>query len=251
MRTHNHIHLRHITLYHFEQGHTAAEAFRDLNNLFGEGTISRKTVYECDLLVRNEQNPFLNNLVTGDESWLLFKNPKRKKVCIDAGQTPKRIPKVVHCKKAMWCVWWDHIEQKWRIPDRNGKRQYNLNSDVYLAQLDRLQAAIEAKRQRKKNHIVFHHDNARPHVEGRVVQSITDKGWDLLPHPPYSPTDYHVNRSVKNWQSGKFFDDFYELVANIKEWVASKKRDFFARGIDRLPAKWEAVCEVDGEYTPE
>ena len=46
MRTHNHIHLRHIMLYHFEKGHTAAEAFRDLNDLFGEGTIGRKTVYE-------------------------------------------------------------------------------------------------------------------------------------------------------------------------------------------------------------
>ena len=26
-----------------------------------------------DLLQRNEQTPFLKNLVTGDESWLLFK----------------------------------------------------------------------------------------------------------------------------------------------------------------------------------
>uniref|UniRef100_A0A914BUV8 Mos1 transposase HTH domain-containing protein n=1 Tax=Acrobeloides nanus TaxID=290746 RepID=A0A914BUV8_9BILA len=46
MRTHNHIHLRHIMLYYFEKGHTAAEAFRDLNDLFGERTIGRKTIYE-------------------------------------------------------------------------------------------------------------------------------------------------------------------------------------------------------------
>uniref|UniRef100_A0A915DRX5 Cyclic nucleotide-binding domain-containing protein n=1 Tax=Ditylenchus dipsaci TaxID=166011 RepID=A0A915DRX5_9BILA len=43
----------------------------------------------------------------------------------------------------------------------------------------------------KKNQIVFHHDNARPHVENRVVQSINEKGWDLLEHPPYSPTKLH------------------------------------------------------------
>ncbi|KAK6758288.1 hypothetical protein RB195_015852 [Necator americanus] len=66
--------------------------------------------------------------------------------------------------------------QQWRIPDKNGKWQFNINSDVYLAQLDRLNAAIEAKRPRKKNHIVFHHDNARPHVELRVIESIADKG---------------------------------------------------------------------------
>uniref|UniRef100_A0A914DSA4 Transposase n=1 Tax=Acrobeloides nanus TaxID=290746 RepID=A0A914DSA4_9BILA len=94
----------------------------------------------------------------------------------------------------------------------------NLNSDVYLAQLDRLEAAIKAKHPRKKNHIVFHHDNARPDVEGRVFQSI--KEWNLLELPPYSPTeaptDYHVNRSLKNWQMGKVYNDLDELVADIK-----------------------------------
>ena len=78
----------------------------------------------------------------------------------------------------MWCVWWDrsgiiHWEiissgicywwnnddepQQWRIPDKSGKRQLNINSDVYRAQLDCIHATIETKRPRKKNHIVFHY----------------------------------------------------------------------------------------------
>ena len=44
MRIENHIHIRHILLYHFEKGHKAAEAFRDLNELFGDGTINESTV---------------------------------------------------------------------------------------------------------------------------------------------------------------------------------------------------------------
>ena len=132
---------------------------------------------------------------------------------------------------------------------------HTLNSDVYLAQLDRLHAAIQAKRSRKKNNIVFHHDNARPHVEARVIESVEEKGWDLLPHPPYSPTeaptDYHINRSLKNWMSNKVYDDLDELIDNVKAWIASKNRGFFERGIDMLPEKWEAVIEVDGEYAPE
>ena len=103
--------------------------------------------------------------------------------------------------------------------------------------------------------IVFHHDNARPHVEVRVVESITDKGWELFEHPPYSPTeaptDYHVNRSLKNWQMGKVYEDLDELVDDVKAWIASKNRHFFARGIDLLPHKWEAVIEVGGDYPPE
>ncbi|GFV22656.1 histone-lysine N-methyltransferase SETMAR [Trichonephila clavipes] len=57
-----------------------------------------------ELLLRNEQTPFLKNLVTGGESWLLFKNVKRK-VCVSPGVSPKRIPKHDQCKNAMWCVW--------------------------------------------------------------------------------------------------------------------------------------------------
>ena len=40
MRIVNHNHIRHIMLYHIEKGWNAAPAFRDLNELFGEGTIS-------------------------------------------------------------------------------------------------------------------------------------------------------------------------------------------------------------------
>ncbi|KAK6736822.1 hypothetical protein RB195_019488 [Necator americanus] len=146
------------------------------------------------------------NLVTGDESWLLFNNVERKKICVSPGVSPKGIPKDVHCEKTA----------------------------------------------QKKNHIAFHHDNARPHVDRRVIESIANKGWDLLPHPPYSPTeaptDYHVNRSLKNWQTNKVYDDLDDLVADVK---ASKNRDLFARGIDRLQSKWEAVLEVDGDYALE
>ena len=166
MRVENHIHIRHIMLYHYEKGWKAAQSFRDLNELFGEGTITDSAVRKwfarfksgdtsledkegrgrpsdfddqalltaveedeslttrmlaadfnvdqstivrrlkklgkvwklagwvphelsdnnkadrvrifTDLLQRNQQTPFLKNLVTGDESWLLFKNIKKK-----------------------------------------------------------------------------------------------------------------------------------------------------------------------------
>ena len=87
------------------------------------------------------------------------------------------------------------------------------------------------------------------------VESIEERGWDLLPHPPYSPTEapsnYPVNRPLKNWMSNKVYEDLDELVVDVKAWIASKDRHFFARGIDMLPSKWEAVIEVDGEYAPE
>jgi len=86
-----------------------------------------------------------------------------------------------------------------------------VNSDVYLVQFDRLQEAIKVKRLRREK-VSLLHDNACPHIKHRVVESIDSKGWELLPHPPYSPaeapTDYRVNRSLKNWQAGKVYENF-------------------------------------------
>ena len=139
--------------------------------------------------------------------------------------------------------WWNEsdLRQEWRIPDKNGKRQMNVNSDVFLAQLDHLQEAIKVKRLRRKK-VALLHDNASPHIEHRVVEFIDSKGCELQPHPPYSPTeastDYHVNRLLKNWQVGKvIYENFYQFLADAKAWIVSKDRHFFFRGIDRLPIK--------------
>uniref|UniRef100_A0A915DH51 Transposase n=1 Tax=Ditylenchus dipsaci TaxID=166011 RepID=A0A915DH51_9BILA len=133
----------------------------------------------------------------------------------------------------------------------NGKKRYTLNGDVYLAQLDRLKEAIKVKRPRKKNHIIFHHDNAKPHVRADVVEWIDENFEELLPHSPYSPdaaaTDYHV-MAMANWMHGKIFDDFYEMVDSVKGWIASKNRKFFTRGIDLLPEKWQEIIDADGDY---
>ena len=46
MRVDEHLHVHHIMLYHFEKGWTAAQSFQDLNELFGEGTISERQCRE-------------------------------------------------------------------------------------------------------------------------------------------------------------------------------------------------------------
>ncbi|GIY02289.1 hypothetical protein CDAR_112731 [Caerostris darwini] len=95
----------------------------------------------------------------------------------------------------------------------------------------------KAERKKSNNRIVFYHDNTHPHVESHVVEHIANKCWELLPHPPYSPTEapthYQVNRSLKNWPANKVYDDFDDLVLDVRAWIASKNREFFAHGINQ------------------
>ena len=65
-----------------------------------------------------------------------------------------------------------------------------INGERYRTQLIRLKRAIVEKRPEyatRHEAITFHHDNARPHVAIPVKNYLENSGWEVLPHPPYSP----------------------------------------------------------------
>ena len=60
------------------------------------------------LILKNNSDPFLQRIVTGDEKWIQYHNPKRQKQWLNPGETPIPTPKPgLHPKKAMLCIWWD------------------------------------------------------------------------------------------------------------------------------------------------
>ena len=111
----------------------------------------------CDLLhKRNENDPFLKRMVTGDEKWIVYNNVVRKRSWGKRDEPPLPTPKAgLHSKKVMLCVWWD-----WKgilyyelLPQNQ-----TINSDRYCSQLDQLDAAIKEKRPESANRkgVVFH-----------------------------------------------------------------------------------------------
>ena len=101
----------------------------------------------------------------------------------------------------MLYIWWD-----WK-----GVLYYELlpenepiNSSKYCSQLDQLKAALNEKHPELVNRkrIIFHQDNARPHVSLMTRQKLLHLGWEVLIHLPYSPdfapSDFHLFRSLQN-----------------------------------------------------
>lgn len=118
-----------------------------------------------------------------------FSSKMSKKVCVLPGVSPKGIPKSVHCKKSWWASTVANSRQKWQV---------NISSNIYLAQLDCIHAVIETKRLSKKNYIVFYHYNVHQHVEHCVIESISNKGWELFPHLPQMYLQTFT--SINHWQ---------------------------------------------------
>ena len=96
-----------------------------------------------------------------------------------------------------------------------------------------------------RKNVVLLHGNARPHT-ARVTQKIfLELGWFVLPHPPYSPhlvpCHYHLYRSMQNSLMGTNFSNEDQVREFVENFFTSKPAEFYAKGIEELPDKWQQV----------
>ena len=87
------------------------------------------------LLERHKKKSFLHRIITGDEKWIYYDNPKRKKTYTKTGEPAKSTPKRnVHVDKVMLCIWWD---QKGVLYNELLPRGQTINGPLYKTQLIR------------------------------------------------------------------------------------------------------------------
>lgn len=204
------------------------------------------------LLSRLKFEPFLNRIVTGDEKWVFFRNVKRQRQWISPGETVIPQPKAgLHQRKVLLCVWWDMdgiIYYELMNPNQT------INKEVYCDQLDRLNQALKEKRPALVNRrrVLFHQDNARPHVAKATLDKLRTLEWEVMSQPPYlpdiAPSDYHLFRSLENYLDGLSMDTLDEVKTVLEEFFESKPKKFYRRGIETLPERWEKIVQNEGKY---
>ena len=148
-------------------------------------------------------------------------------------------------------MWWD-----WKgvlyyelLPENQ-----TINSHKHCSQLDQLKTAFNEKPPElvTRTCIIFHQDNARPHVSLMTRQKLLQLGWQVLIHQPYSPdiapSEFHLFRSLQNSLNGKKFNFLEDCKRHLEQFFAQKDTKFWEDAIMKLPEKCQKVVEQNGEY---
>lgn len=215
---------------------------------------NQKTRVDCciTLLNRHKNEGILNRIITCDEKWILYNNRKRSSQWLNPGEPAKSCPKrKLTQKKVLVSVWWTSIGVIHYSFLRSGQ---TITADLYCQQLETMMEKLAVKQPRLVNcsSPLLLQDNARPHTGQQTVAKLEELGLECLRHPPYSPdlapTDYHFFRNLDNFLIGKKFNSDEAVQNAFKDFVDSRSRNFFSKGINELPIKWQKCIDNNGTY---
>jgi histone-lysine N-methyltransferase SETMAR len=177
---------------------------------------------------------FLSKIVTGDETWAFHYTPENKaesmtwkhphsplKKKFKTEQSPGKVMASVFCDvRGVILVYF--------TPSGS-----TINASAYQESLKSLKEAIWRKRPgllTKGLRVLLLYDNALPHSAAATVNLVNSWGWDILPHPQYSPhlapADFHLFPKMKKHLRGQRFHSNEDVQNEIKKWLLAQDTFF-------------------------
>ena len=87
---------------------------------------------------------------------------------------------------------------------------------------------------------------------GMFLEFSNSVGWDVLPHPSYSPdfdlSDFHLFRFMENSLKNLSFENDKEVKSHIKNFFSSKLASFDKNKIMKLTEWWNKKIAIEGNY---
>lgn len=183
----------------------------------------------------------LKKVLTQDETWIYFSNP-RNSMWLEEGQPiPEKPKKTIGAKKVMISVIWG-ITGMVSITMLPIGQKFNRNFFEQKV-LGDLSSTI------KTNGIFLHMDNARPHL---VYKKLNELGIKRLDHPPYSPdlapSDFFLFGFLKKLLEGEEFNSANELFDRVTEILNGISKSILKSVYDEWMNRLLIVQESKGNY---
>ncbi|VDL63346.1 unnamed protein product [Nippostrongylus brasiliensis] len=157
-------------------------------------------------------NEWLNNLVTGDEKWVLYSNHYHRGQWVDEDAKADGVPRPdKHGKMVMLCVWW------------------SVRGVEYWELLD------------KRTMVTTEHDNARPHTARMTKVELATYSWTILPHTLYSPdlapSDGNLFSHLQRYLDDQNFIKFDDVKNALETFYSSQPASFWSEGVYDQPSR--------------
>ena len=95
-------------------------------------------------------------------------------------------------------------------------------------------------------------DNALPHTAHCTSCILQQLGWEVLPHPLYSPdlapNDFHLFGSLKEFIGGQHFSTDDEAKQADLGWFRRTETSLYAKAFQTLVKRLDKCINVAGEY---
>ena len=123
----------------------------------------------------------------------------------------------------------------------------------YANELRKLREALKSKRRGKlRRGVLLLHDNAPAHTAGVATSVAAECGYELLPHPPYSPdlapSDFYLFPLLKEHLRGRQYANNNDIIQSVEDFLEVQGEQFFQTGIQKLQKRWNKCIEVQGDY---
>ena len=123
----------------------------------------------------------------------------------------------------------------------------------YANLLEQLTTPIHEKHRGKLSKgVLLQQDNARVHTCKVAMDAVERNGYELTPHPVYSPdlapSNFFLFPNLKKDICGCHFQSDIEVVTAVEEWVNGKDPNFFSSGLIALEYRWSMCITLEGNY---
>jgi len=153
------------------------------------------------LTLCNNSKPFLNWIVMCNKKWIVYDNWRWPAWWLDQEEAPKHFPRPnLHHKKShghcsVGCCWSDPLVF-WILSKTITPEKYAQQIDEMHRKLQCLQLAFWSTERAQFFSMTV---PDRPHIAQSTLQKLNELGYEVLPHPPYSP-DFSPIESILSIQ---------------------------------------------------
>lgn len=224
--------------------------------LLSDDQKARRVDLSRDVLEQLEGNPeFLDNVITGDETWVFQYDPETKRQSLQwktAGSPrPKKARMSRSRVKVMLIVFFDN---KGLVHHEFVPQGQTVNQHFYKEVLSRLIARIRRSRRDlwENNRWILHHDNAPAHNALSIRQFLAEKQITTLEHPPYSPDlapcDFWLFPKVKSVLKGSHFEGVEDIQEHVTNTLRAIKKEEFKGCFEAWKGRIQKCIDFEGEY---